>query len=141
MVFAYYGIRESEGNLVKELKPNEKDGTSHEKMIDAVLKRGLHCYVNNDATLEEVDSLVSQDIPVIVHFLETSEQEDHYSVVVGISEKEIVLNDPWNGERLHLLRKKFEERWTCNTVGGCKQWLMAVAKEPLLLGKQYHPHE
>lgn len=139
MVLAYYGIRESEANLTRELETRPDNGTLHEEMIEAVLRRNLHCYVNDNASLEEIEFLLAQQTPVIVHFLEMQDREDHYSVVVGLSETDVILNDPWNGEREHLTRGEFLERWTCDEMGRCKEWLMAALREPLRLGKQYHP--
>ena len=83
--------------------------------------------------------MLDHKIPPIVHFLEPSEREDHYSVIVGLTGKDVVLNDPWNGRQEHLSRRIFMNWWTCNEVGRCKEWLMAIMREPLPLGKQYHP--
>lgn len=139
MVLAFHGVRESEEHLAKELESNMEDGTCHQNMIEAATSRGFHCYVNDNSSLEEISFLLSHDIPLIVHFLETSDREDHYSVVVGLSSKEVIINDPWNGERTHLTKRAFMDRWTCAHVGNCKEWLMAIMKEPLPLGRQYHP--
>lgn len=140
MVLAYYGLRESEAQLAKELETEMENGTCHQNMITSALERGFHCYVNDNSSLEEIGFLLAHDIPLIVHFLEPTDREDHYSVVVGLTGKDVVLNDPWNGEREHLSRRAFVNRWTCDEVGRCKEWLMAIMREPLPLGKQYHPY-
>ena len=141
MVFAYYGIQESEKNLIKELKPNDDIGTKHQALIDASLKRNLYSYVNEGAPLEEIGFLISQKFPVIVHYREISIGEGHYSVVVSIEEKEVVLNDPWNGEGIALTHTDFLERWECGPEGLCTRWLMAVSDKPFEVGHQYIPKE
>lgn len=140
MVFAHYGIRESEKELTKELKTNPEHGTPHQEMIDGALRRGLHAYVNDHATLGEIQYFLGMGIPVIVHFIEIAAQEDHYSVVIGITDTHVVLNDPWNGEGLRLSHEVFLQRWTCGTEGNCSRWLMALSEGPFAIGRQYHPH-
>lgn len=140
MVFGFYGIHESEGRLTEELKPDEDNGTDHQAMIDLVLERGFNCYVNDRSTLQEVEYLLKYRVPVVVQYIESSHDEDHYSVVIGLTDASIVLNDPWNGERLHISHKNFLDRWKSKKIGDTHQWLMAVTQEPLPLGKQYHPH-
>lgn len=139
MVLAYHGILESELALREELQSHPVTGTTHQAMITAVTDRGLHCYVNDNATREELVQYLAQEIPVIVRYVEQSTSEDHYSVAVGASDSEIALNDPWNGERVRLTWREFEARWTCDELGTCEQWLMAVAREAFPLGRQYHP--
>lgn len=59
MVFAYYGIRESEEGLATEVDSDADVGTQHREMVAAVTRRGLHAYVNDNATLDEVAYLVN----------------------------------------------------------------------------------
>lgn len=139
MVFGYYGIRESEAALSAELLTDPERGTAHGRMIEAVLRRGLHCYVNDDATWEELGRLVGSRLPVIVRFLETDKNEDHYGVVVGLDDAAVAVHDPWHGERVCFTRREFASRWTCDMLGRCSKWLMAVSQEPLSIGRQYHP--
>lgn len=141
MVFAYFGIRTAEAAVAREVAATANVGTIHQQMIDAVRRRGLHCYVNDNATLNELQFLHSLRLPVIVRFLESEKEEDHYGVVVGCSENEIVLNDPWHGEHVMLTHDEFTPRWTCDILGDCKQWLMAVSAVALPLGRQYHPYD
>lgn len=142
MVFAHFGIKESEEKLAEEVESNADVGTQHREMIEAVTRRGLHAYVNDNALIDEISHLVNDhEVPVIVRYLETDKDEDHYAVVVGVSSDEIVLNDPWHGARVHFTHRAFEARWTCDALGTCDRWLLAVSREPLPLGRQYHPAE
>lgn len=140
MVLSFYGIRESESALAEELKSTAENGTYHKNMLEAVLRRGLYCYINDESNLEELRSLLGNGIPVIVRYLERERNEDHYGVVVGLSDEVVAINDPWAGERVHFSREEFIARWKCDLLGDCAQWLMAVAKEAFPLGRQYHPH-
>lgn len=138
MVFAYYGIRVSEEKLAQELGSASEDGTRNGALIDAVLRRGLHCYVNDDATLEELMSLLERELPTVVNYIEPSQEDGHYGVVIGVSEEHVVLHDPWNGEGLEFSHDAFLTRWK-SRYADHHRWLMAVSTEALPLGKQYHP--
>lgn len=140
MVFAYYGIRESEAALARELATDPEEGTAHERMIAASKRYGFYTYVNDHASFEELAYLLhAHEVPCIVRYLETGMNEDHYAVAVGLSDDEIVLHDPWHGARLRFPRAEFEERWKCDMLGDCSHWLMAVTRVPLPLGRQYGP--
>jgi ABC-type bacteriocin/lantibiotic exporter with double-glycine peptidase domain len=137
MVFAYYGIHESETALARELETDKENGTPHRALIDAVGRRGLFSYVNNDAPYDEILFLLTQEKPVIVHYREMSNDDGHYSVVVGWEGERIFLNDPWNGERMPLSRSDFEERWKCGPEASCEKWLMGVSDIEFKIGRQY----
>ena len=85
MVFAYYGIRESESALAKELVADPQTGTTHEQMIAAAKKHGFYSYVNNHSAFEELGYLLyTHRAPCIIRYLEAGMNEDHYAVVVGL---------------------------------------------------------
>jgi len=140
MVLAYYGMRQSETKLAEQLKTNSLQGTSIKDMLEVARQYDFYVYMNNDATLGEIAYLITAfRAPSIIRYLEKQNNEDHYAVVVGVSDHEVILNDPWQGPNTRLTRKEFEKRWTCNELGVCSKWLMAVTPEPLPFGRQYSP--
>lgn len=140
MVLAFYGMRESEASLAREVEANAETGTTHERMIEAVRARGLHCYVNDNAGFDELRYLHAYKVPVIIRFLETGKNEDHYGVLVGVSGDAVLIHDPWHGPSVRFNRSAFLKRWTCDMLGNCSHWLMAVSDAPLPFGRQFHPH-
>ena len=140
MVLAYYGIESSEDDLAKQLETNSDIGTMHHNMIEGVQRHGLHAYVNDQATLQEISYLLGYQIPVIIRFIEPAGNEDHYGVVVGFNRFFVTIHDPWSGAYQRYKHKTFAERWKCDQIGTCAQWLMAVSREALPIGRQYHPH-
>jgi ABC-type bacteriocin/lantibiotic exporter with double-glycine peptidase domain len=140
MVLAYYGVRNSEAKLAQVLNTSVATGTCRVKMYETAVLYGFHCYVNNEASLPEIEFLLNLEVPPIVRFLEPDSNEDHYGVVVGVTEKNLKIHDPWSGPSQTYQKQDFLKRWTCDTIDNCKQWLMAVSKEPIPLGHQYHPH-
>lgn len=137
MVLAYYGIPSTEALLSQKLNTNPETGTRRLDMRETALQYGLNCYVNNDAAFEEFAFLLRLGAPVIIRFLETDKNEDHYGVVIGASHDFIVVHDPWNGPKIEFHKLDFIPRWTCDVIGDCHKWLMAVSQEKLPLGVQY----
>ena len=140
MIFAYFKIFQSEKNLAKQIKTNNKIGSLHSKMIATAAKSGLYCYVNQDSTIHEIKMFIYQDLPVIVHFIEPSDNEGHYAVIIGFRNTSLILNDPWNGKNFILSMSDFTKRWHDeNNI--YSQWIMVLAKKDLHLGKQYSPRK
>ncbi|HRY62219.1 MAG TPA: cysteine peptidase family C39 domain-containing protein, partial [Candidatus Paceibacterota bacterium] len=81
------------------------------------------------ATLEEIEKLLRDGVPAVVYFIEPSEDEHHYAVVTGLTDKEIVLADPWNGADFRMMRDEFEKRWY-GYEDEKNRWLLAVYNEP-----------
>ena len=139
MILAFFGIHESEEHLKKKLKTNEDNGTEHINIINYLLERGLYCYANNDSTLKEITYFLNRKVPVVVHYLEPEADWGHYAVAVELNKDNIVLNDPWHGEKFSLLQSEFEKRWQSED-GRHKKWILAVSKSDLQMGKQYVPN-
>jgi predicted double-glycine peptidase len=144
MVFAYYSVRESEEDLMRELHTRKKDGTHHEGMIDLSRKRGFFVYVNDDSSLDEIREYIKAKKPVIVHFIEPYGPEGHYVVVKDVSNHSIIFNDPLNGENFKMALSVFGKRWFSEDHK-YKKWIMVLSKEEYPFGssgKHYHPtHE
>lgn len=141
MILAYYGVKDSEKHLAKLLHTTHSRGTWRVSMYQLAVDLGFHCYVNDDASLAEMKFLLELEIPPIVRFLEREEDEDHYGVVVGMTDDHVIIHDPWSGPQRRFDKEDFTRRWTCDAIGNCNQWLMGVSKEPLPLGHQFHPHD
>lgn len=133
MVLAYYGIPASESLLSRKLNTNSDTGTRLVDMREIALQYSMNCYVNNDSAFEEFAFLVRTGTPVIMRFLETDKNEDHYGVVIGASHDAIVVHDPWNGPSIEFHKDEFIPRWTCDAIGDCHKWLMAVSPDELPL--------
>jgi ABC-type bacteriocin/lantibiotic exporter with double-glycine peptidase domain len=138
MVLAFYGIRISEEKLAKLLETNDDVGTRHNSMIDFSREEGFNVFVNTCSKVEEIRRFINEGKSVIVHFLEPDGNVGHYSVVVGIDDNSIFLNDPWNGENFEMNIPDFEKRWRDDDLDS-EKWLMVLSCDDFNLGKQYHP--
>lgn len=138
MVLVFLGRRKNEKNLSKEAHTNSRGGTNHEGMIRTACQEGFYSYVNSGSSIEEIKHFLASNHPVIVDFIEPKTNEGHYAVIVGIVGEKIVLNDPWNGRHYKISIKKFKNNWH-DPITHSKKWIMVIAKEPILTGKQYFP--
>lgn len=141
MVFAYYKKRMSEAELTRELRSNDDVGTTPGRMISIVRKHGFFCYVNNDASLAEIEYFLRIGKPVIVYFVEPTEEDDHYAVVSGLGKKKIFFNDSWNGKGFSLGVAEFDRRWHGEKKyhKSLRRWMLVVAPEEIPMGRQYKP--
>jgi len=130
----------SQGKLVKALKVRKGTGTPNWQMINGARKQGFHVYVNDDATIPEVKFFLNQGLPVIVNYIEPSEDEAHFAVVIGYGGLigNLILNDPWNGANFRIREKDFVSRWYSQEKKH-KRWFMVVSHKPFQLGRQYAP--
>jgi ABC-type bacteriocin/lantibiotic exporter with double-glycine peptidase domain len=108
MVLEYYGIMKSEGELTKLTKCN-KSGTRTENIVLAAKRFGMDAYVKDNSSIKEISILLKKGIPVIIDWF--SQDEGHYSVVVGIDAKNIYLQDPELGKARKLDKKTFMRVW------------------------------
>lgn len=138
MAFDFFGVFESEEKLMQEAHTEPETGTAYKWMIDVATKKGFYCYVNNESSLEEIGYFLEQKLPVIVRFIEQSNEEDHYSIITGAKQGNIIMNDPWNGEDLHMPFEEFVDRWHSEDKTHIR-WMMVLSKEKIPLGKQFLP--
>ncbi|MCK9578942.1 MAG: C39 family peptidase [Methanoregula sp.] len=139
MVFGYFQHDLSQRKIAKQAKTSAEHGTENHDMIRVALEHGFHVYVNDNSTFFEIRHFLEKGLPVIVSFIEPTDNEGHFAVVSGITLHKIILNDPWNGRNFKMLHRDFLTRWH-NESNTHKEWIMVIAKSDFNLGKQYLPH-
>ncbi|MBI1999438.1 MAG: C39 family peptidase [Parcubacteria group bacterium] len=138
MVFAYFNRHRCQKELARSLRTSKRDGTTHDELVREARRDGFYCYTNGDSTLFEIKHFISLGLPVVVDFIEPDGEEEHYAVVVGYKDGDIILNDPWNGENFKLPEEEFARRWHyAQSIH--KRWIMVLSSEPLVLGKRHAP--
>lgn len=138
MVLSFYGIERTEEELQARLATNEVRGTRHADMIRVAREEGLYVFENEHSSIVEIFALLKLLIPVVVHFVEPSENDNHYAVVVRVDDTHTTLHDPWNGKRTSMHTDDFVARWSSEHTSA-HNWAMAVSLEPFSLGRQYDP--
>lgn len=125
MILKHFGIVESERNLIKDLEIDHEDGMSHGPLITKIESLGLHYHIGKEANLGDVESFVEKGQPVLVEYIEPSNNEGHYAVMIGHDRGHVTLNDPWNGEHFKLKKSDFVKRWH-DESGKFTRWYMVV---------------
>ena len=138
MMLLFYDVEKTEEELTARLHTNEEKGTLHRDMIRVAREENFYVFENDNSSIVEIGGLLKQKIPVIVHFAEPSENDNHYAVVVLLDNTHLMFNDPWNGEKIPMEISEFLTRWSSEKRSEDK-WLMAISKEPFSLGRQYDP--
>ena len=128
MVFEYFKTYVPQKKLAKAAGTNKKSGTGHKAMIDLARSHGFFCYVNENSTINEIKHFIELGFPVIVNYIEPSQNEGHWAVVSGFNGREIILNDPWNGKNFHLSQRWFKNHWH-NKSGNRKKSLLVLFKK------------
>lgn len=125
MIFGFFGLNKRQSDLASLMDTQEEVGTKKCKMVDAVVTHNLHYCEMHDASIGDISELLSYRVPTIVNFIEPSENDSHYAVVVGMDRENIVLADPWNGNNFKFSKKDFLSRWYGHEDGK-KRWLLAI---------------
>lgn len=110
MVFDYYGVSISEDEIAKVAGASKEKGTSKAGLIKAAKHFGFKVFSKELSSFNDLRYFLKRKIPVIVDWF--SEDEGHYSVVVDIDKKNIVLMDPsLKGGKRKFSTEKFLRVW------------------------------
>ena len=92
MVLDYYGVSVSEAEIAKLSGASKEKGVSAEGLIRAAKSLGFRAFSKKNSTFKDIRNFIRKKMPVIVDWF--LEDEGHYSVVVDIDKRNIVLMDP-----------------------------------------------
>lgn len=109
MLFQYHDVFETEKQIGKIAGTTFERGTSLAGMKQAAEHYGFDFFHKDKSSFADIQRLLAKGIaPIVDWFLET---EGHYSVVVGLDEKYIYLQDPYIGKKRRINRKTFYGVW------------------------------
>jgi ABC-type bacteriocin/lantibiotic exporter with double-glycine peptidase domain len=130
MLLAYFNIHVTEAELIKSLGTvmREGVGTDHEVIADELTARGLHCVQQHGANLNDISNAIRERLPVLVNYTNPVDGRGHFSLVIGISDRHVILHDPKNGKGYTLLHNTFEQHWM-NGTRTLERWMLIAARE------------
>lgn len=115
ILLSYFGKNFSEAELAQLGVATIDQGTEHEGMITAIKAIDGYVFVKNEGTLDEIEYFVRKEkLPVIIGWFDESGEVwgDHYSVVVNVTEKNVIMVDPSKDEAERWIdRKNFQQIW------------------------------
>lgn len=119
IVLDYYGINKNEEELAQLAGTMSDLGTDDKGIADAAKSFGFEVSIKNESNFSDVEEWLKKDVPVIVNWFtrgradyESSEIADgHYSVVAGLDDTHIYIQDPEIGELRKIERDDFLRVW------------------------------
>ncbi len=119
MVFDYYGTEKSEEEIAKLVGTTENLGTDEEGIKKAAESLGFKVEIKNESSFGDIQDYLSKKIPVIVNWFtrgridydDSQVPDGHYSVVAGLDEKFIYLQDPEIGKLRKIEKTDFMKVW------------------------------
>jgi ABC-type bacteriocin/lantibiotic exporter with double-glycine peptidase domain len=119
IILAYYGIEKSEQELAEICRTDSDLGTDDQGLEKAAEQLGFKVEIKNESTFEDIEGWIDRGVPVIVNWFtrgrvdydDSSVADGHYSVVVGLDDDSIFLQDPETGSLRTLDREDFMTVW------------------------------
>jgi tetratricopeptide (TPR) repeat protein len=121
MVFAYYGVDQSQQTIGNILRPyqdptgnNDDKGVFMDQMAAYAENNGFATFHRVNGNLDTLRAFVSKNIPVVVQTLMTLNDDiGHFRIVTGYSDAQqrIIQTDPYRGANLGTSYADFQAMW------------------------------
>lgn len=109
MIFKFHGIEKTEEELAELTKASRTDGTSPDEIVRVAREFGFQAEYKTRSSIEELRLLIEQGVPPIVDWF--SEENGHYSIVIGIDDEYVTMAEPLTGSTRTLTIKNFLIKW------------------------------
>lgn len=119
IVTDYYGVNKSEKELAELCNLVPGLGVDDKSIANAAEKLGFKVEIKNEASFEDLENWLKKGVPVIVDWFTRGRQDyddsevadGHYSVVIGLDDEYIYLQDPETGGERKIDREDFMKVW------------------------------
>ncbi len=122
MFLMYWDLPGKEKNdmeLAEECGTDPDLGTTNEQFLETARRFGLDSSVKVEAEFDDIQKWLNKGVPVVVDWftpgpseMEESDMPDgHYSIVIGLDDENIYLQDPEIGRMRTIQRKQFFRVW------------------------------
>ena len=130
MVLGYYGVDKTEAELAKLCGTDSNLGTNDIGIKKAAESLGFNVAIHNKSTFDDIQKWLNQKVPVIVNWFtrgrvdyDVAEVPDgHLSVVVGLDNENVYLQDPEIGGLRTINRDDFMKVWFDFTSEYINSW-------------------
>ncbi len=109
MILDYYGCEKSEDDIAQVCGATRERGVSIDGIVKGCSYLGLHTKVIDNAQFGNISEYITQNIPVLVQWWSTD--EGHWSLVAGLDEKNVYVQDPHYGTMRMFSRDWFYGVW------------------------------
>ncbi len=119
IVLDFYGIEKTEKELAKLCNAKKDLGTDDQGIKSAAESLGLKVKIKNNSSFKDIEGWLKKDVPVIVDwftrgrvdYTDSDVADRHYSVVCGLDDRNIYLQDPETGNMRKLDKEDFMKVW------------------------------
>lgn len=119
MVLGYYGILKTEDELALLMGWDKDLGVDDQGIKKAAESFGLKVEIQNESTFEDIEKWLDKKVPVIVDwftrgrqdYTESAVPDGHYSIVSGLDDEYIYLQDPEIGRERKIEKDDFLLVW------------------------------
>ena len=119
IVLKYYNIEATEKELTKLAGASSNLGTDDKGLARAAKHFGFKVKIENNSNFKDIEKWLDKKVPVIVSwftrgrcdYTDSDIADGHYSVVTGLDDKFIYLQDPEIGKIRRLERDDFMRVW------------------------------
>jgi ABC-type bacteriocin/lantibiotic exporter with double-glycine peptidase domain len=119
MVLDYYSIEKTEQELAKLCSSSVNLGTDDKTLKRVAEELGFKVDIKLESSFEDITYWLERRVPLIVDWFtrgrndydESIVADGHYSVVIGLDDDYIYLQDPEIGKERKILREDFLKVW------------------------------
>jgi ABC-type bacteriocin/lantibiotic exporter with double-glycine peptidase domain len=119
IVSAYFGVKASERRIARLCRSRVTSGTTGANLAKAARSLGFSTQIVDEARFKTIEQWLRRGVPVIVDWMSAQHNRrmghpvavGHYSVVCGLTGKDIILEDPAVGRRNRIDRRTFLRLW------------------------------
>ena len=119
IVMDYYAVNKSENELAQLTNLIPGIGVGDSDIIEAAQTLGFNTEIKNSSTFEDIEFWLNKGVPVIVDWFtrgrsdynDSEVADGHYSVVTGLDDDYIYLQDPEIGKERKIGREDFMKVW------------------------------
>jgi ABC-type bacteriocin/lantibiotic exporter with double-glycine peptidase domain len=117
IVASYFGMNVSEARAAAMCRTSSVSGTTGKNLVAGARKLGFTARIIDGATFRIMAMWLRKGVPLIVDWMSIGRRgtvraaTGHYSVVSGLTENEIILEDPAIGRKRRLSRQLFMSLW------------------------------
>lgn len=119
IVLDYYGLVKSEQELAGLTGTTDGMGTDDKGIVQVAESLGFKTAIKNQSDFSDIENWLRKGVPVIVDWFtrgrvdypDSEVADGHYSVVVGLDDDSIYLQDPEIGEIREIGRDDFLKVW------------------------------
>ena len=143
MVLDYYGVDKTEKELAELCGTDPDLGTSDEGIKRAAESLGFKVEIHNNSTFDDIQRWLDKKVLVIVNWFtrgridynDSEVPDGHLSVVVGLDDENIYLQDPEIGSLRKIAKDDFMKVWFDFTGEYITSWEEMILRQIIAIYK------